>query len=39
MKFNGHILAEEYSIQAYYTIHHRAGHEEQVTQRQKNHKN
>ena len=37
MKFNGHKLAQEYSIQVYYTIHHRgrADHEEQVNQGQK----
>ena len=29
MKFNGHILAQEYSIQVYYTGHAEANHKEQ----------
>ena len=29
MKFNGHILAQEYSIQVYYTGHAEADHKEQ----------
>ena len=36
MKFSGHILAQEYSIQVYYQFITGAGHEEQVNQRQKN---
>ena len=31
MKFNGHILAQEYSIQVHYTAHTEADHKEQPT--------